>query len=104
VEATRAAIAEVQGIETQLSTSGGTSDGRFIAPLGAQVVELGPINASIHQVDEHVGVEELDRLSAIYRRHPRAAAGPRLSRRCSHGNARRAGSPFHLRLFAFICG
>ncbi len=67
VEATRTAIAEVQGIETQLSTSGGTSDGRFIAPLGAQVVELGPINASIHQVDEHVGVEELDRLSAIYR-------------------------------------
>jgi succinyl-diaminopimelate desuccinylase len=68
VEATRSAIADVQGIETQLSTSGGTSDGRFIAPLGAQVVELGPINASIHQVDEHVGVEELDRLSAIYRR------------------------------------
>ena len=67
VEAARAAIAEVQGIETQLSTSGGTSDGRFIAPLGAQVVELGPINASIHQVDEHVGLEELDRLSAIYR-------------------------------------
>jgi succinyl-diaminopimelate desuccinylase len=68
VEATRAAIAEVQRIETELSTAGGTSDGRFIAPLGAQVVELGPINASIHQVDEHVGVEELDRLSAIYRR------------------------------------
>jgi len=68
VEATRAAIAEVQRIETELSTDGGTSDGRFIAPLGAQVVELGPINASIHQVDEHVGVEELDRLSAIYRR------------------------------------
>lgn len=67
VEATRSAIAEIQGIETQLSTSGGTSDGRFIAPLGAQVVELGPINASIHQVDEHVGVEELERLSAIYR-------------------------------------
>ncbi|MGE5154585.1 MAG: succinyl-diaminopimelate desuccinylase [Bdellovibrio bacteriovorus] len=67
VEATRCAIADVQGLETQLSTSGGTSDGRFIAPLGAQVVELGPINASIHQVDEHVGVEELERLSAIYR-------------------------------------
>jgi succinyl-diaminopimelate desuccinylase len=67
VEATRAAIAEVQGIETHLSTSGGTSDGRFIAPLGAQVVELGPINASIHQVDEHVGVEDLERLSVIYR-------------------------------------
>lgn len=66
VEATRSAIAQVQGFETRLSTSGGTSDGRFIAPLGAEVVELGPLNASIHQVDEHVGVEELDRLSSIY--------------------------------------
>lgn len=66
VEATQAAIAQVQGIEARLSTSGGTSDGRFIAPLGAEVVELGPLNASIHQVDEHVGVEELDRLSSIY--------------------------------------
>jgi len=68
VDAARAAIAEVEGIETQLSTSGGTSDGRFIAPMGAQVMELGPINASIHQVDEHVGVEELEHLSDIYRR------------------------------------
>jgi len=68
VEAARAAIAEVQGIETELSTSGGTSDGRFIAPMGAQVLELGPVNASIHQVDEWVGVEELERLSLIYRR------------------------------------
>ena len=67
VDAARAAIAEVEGIETQLSTSGGTSDGRFIAPMGAQVMELGPINASIHQVDEHVGVEELEHLSDIYR-------------------------------------
>jgi succinyl-diaminopimelate desuccinylase len=68
VDAARAAIAEVEGIETQLSTSGGTSDGRFIAPMGAQVMELGPINASIHQVDEHVGVEELEHLCDIYRR------------------------------------
>jgi succinyl-diaminopimelate desuccinylase len=67
VDAARAAIAQVEGIETQLSTSGGTSDGRFIAPMGAQVMELGPINASIHQVDEHVGVEELDHLCDIYR-------------------------------------
>ncbi|MFZ0789007.1 MAG: succinyl-diaminopimelate desuccinylase [Chromatiaceae bacterium] len=66
VEAARAAIAQVEGIETRLSTSGGTSDGRFIAPMGAQVVELGPLNASIHQVDECVGVADLDRLSAIY--------------------------------------
>jgi succinyl-diaminopimelate desuccinylase len=67
VDAARAAIAEVEGIETQLSTSGGTSDGRFIAPMGAQVMELGPINASIHQVDEHVGVEELEHLCDVYR-------------------------------------
>lgn len=67
VEATRAAILQVEGIETVPSTSGGTSDGRFIAPLGIPVVELGPISASIHQVDEHVGVEELERLTVIYR-------------------------------------
>lgn len=67
VDATRAAIAAVTGIETLLSTSGGTSDGRFIAPTGAQVVELGPVNATIHQIDESVGVDELDQLSEIYR-------------------------------------
>lgn len=68
VDAARAAIREATGIETQLSTAGGTSDGRFIAPTGAQVVELGPVNATIHQVDECVGVDELDQLAAIYRR------------------------------------
>ncbi len=68
VAATRAAIAEVTGTQTQLSTSGGTSDGRFIAPTGAQVVELGPVNATIHQIDECVGVKELEQLSEIYRR------------------------------------
>ena len=66
VEAVRGAIREVCGIETQLSTSGGTSDGRFIAPTGAQVVELGPLNATIHQIDECVSSADLDRLSAIY--------------------------------------
>ena len=49
------------------NTGGGTSDARFIAPLGAEVVELGPINASIHKVNEHVVVEELERLPALYR-------------------------------------
>lgn len=68
VAACREAIREVQGLETQLSTAGGTSDGRFIAPTGAQVVELGPINASIHKVNEHVIADDLDRLSLIYRR------------------------------------
>lgn len=68
VEAARAAIREICGIETELSTSGGTSDGRFIAPTGAQVVELGPLNATIHQVDECVAIEDLERLHRIYGR------------------------------------
>ncbi len=61
------AIKSVKGIDSELSTSGGTSDGRFIAPiLGAQVVELGPLNATIHQVDECVRVQDLEDLSIIY--------------------------------------
>lgn len=66
LEAVRAAVAAVTGRAPRLSTSGGTSDGRFIAPTGAQVVELGPCNATIHQVDERVGVDELERLSRMY--------------------------------------
>jgi succinyl-diaminopimelate desuccinylase len=66
VDAARSAIAAVSGIETELSTSGGTSDGRFIAPTGAQVVELGPTNATIHKVNESVKVADLDCLSVIY--------------------------------------
>ncbi len=66
VDAVRDAIRAQTGVETTLSTGGGTSDGRFIAPTGAEVVELGPVNASIHKVNESVSVEELDRLSAVY--------------------------------------
>lgn len=66
LEAASAAVTAEMGLVPELSTAGGTSDGRFIAPTGAEVLELGPINASIHQVDEWVGVEELDRLSRIY--------------------------------------
>jgi succinyl-diaminopimelate desuccinylase len=66
VEAAIAAVEKVMGLRPELSTSGGTSDGRFIAPTGAQVLELGPLNATIHQIDERVGVEDLDRLSAMY--------------------------------------
>lgn len=62
------AIKNVTGVEPELSTAGGTSDGRFIAPTGAQVVELGPLNASIHKIDECVNVAELDQLSVIYER------------------------------------
>ena len=66
VDACIASIEAITGKTPTLSTSGGTSDGRFIAPLGAQVVELGPINATIHQVDEHVSMSDLDTLSDIY--------------------------------------
>ena len=66
IDATVNAIKTVTGIETQLSTSGGTSDGRFIAPTGAQVIELGPKNASIHKLNESVKIEDLDRLASIY--------------------------------------
>ena len=68
VEATRQAVREVAGVDPDVNTAGGTSDGRFIAPTGAEVVELGPHNATIHKVDECVGVEDLERLSAIYER------------------------------------
>ncbi|MDH3316652.1 MAG: succinyl-diaminopimelate desuccinylase [Gammaproteobacteria bacterium] len=68
VDAARNAIREVAGRETELSTEGGTSDGRFIAPTGAEVVELGPVNATIHKIDECVRVEDLDLLSQIYER------------------------------------
>ena len=68
VDATVTAIRDVTGKETELSTAGGTSDGRFIAPTGSQVVELGPINATIHKVDEHTSISELDTLTAIYTR------------------------------------
>ena len=66
VTAARTAILEVTGVETELSTSGGTSDGRFIAPTGAQVLELGVLNATIHQINEHVNVAYLEPLAEIY--------------------------------------
>lgn len=61
-------IRDITGLETELSTAGGTSDGRFIAPHGCQVVELGPVNATIHKVDECVRIDDLEALSAIYQR------------------------------------
>ncbi|WP_156507906.1 M20/M25/M40 family metallo-hydrolase, partial [Halioglobus sp. HI00S01] len=67
VEAAVASIRDVTGTETELSTSGGTSDGRFIAPTGAQVVELGLINATIHKLNEEVNAPDLPRLTAIYK-------------------------------------
>ncbi|WP_017759897.1 succinyl-diaminopimelate desuccinylase [Pseudacidovorax intermedius] len=68
IEAVQAAIRDEAGIETELSTSGGTSDARFIAKVCAQVVELGPVNASIHKIDEHIEVEAIETLKNMYRR------------------------------------
>ena len=66
VEAAAKAVRQVQGFETSLETTGGTSDGRFIAPTGAQVVELGPCNGTIHKINEHVRVADLDLLTDMY--------------------------------------
>ena len=68
INAAKESIFEVAGLKTQLSTAGGTSDGRFIAPYGSQVLELGPVNATIHKVDECANIKELDCLSYIYQR------------------------------------
>jgi succinyl-diaminopimelate desuccinylase len=68
VGAVQDAIRGVTGLETELSTTGGTSDGRFISKICPQVIEFGPINASIHKIDEHVRVADLDPLKDIYRR------------------------------------
>ena len=68
IEAAQQAIRDTVGLEPTLSTGGGTSDGRFIAPTGAQVAELGLVSASIHQVDERVPLTDLEQLAAMYRR------------------------------------
>ncbi|MDM0041032.1 succinyl-diaminopimelate desuccinylase [Variovorax sp. J22G21] len=68
VAAVQAAIHDETGITTELSTSGGTSDARFIAKICKQVVELGPVNASIHKIDEHIAVDAIEPLKNIYRR------------------------------------
>jgi succinyl-diaminopimelate desuccinylase len=67
VDAMRGSIAQHTGVVAELSTTGGTSDGRFISRICPQVVEFGPINASIHQIDEHVGLDEIEGLKNIYK-------------------------------------
>lgn len=67
VQAAINCIAKTTGLEAELSTAGGTSDGRFIAPIGTQVVELGPVNQSIHRVDENVSIDDLNTLTKIYK-------------------------------------
>ena len=67
VQAAINCIARTTGLEAELSTAGGTSDGRFIAPIGTQVLELGPVNQSIHRVDENVSIDDLNTLTEIYK-------------------------------------
>lgn len=68
IDAVVNAVNSVSGRQPELSTGGGTSDGRFISPAGADVVELGPVNASIHKVNEHVAIDEVINLAAMYQR------------------------------------
>jgi succinyl-diaminopimelate desuccinylase len=68
VEAVNGAIAAETGVTPALSTSGGTSDGRFLATVSREVVEFGPLSASIHGIDEHVRIADIDPLSSIYQR------------------------------------
>lgn len=75
VDAVSAAIRDVTGLETELSTTGGTSDGRFIAQICPQVVELGPPNATIHQIDECIALDDVEPLKDIYRRTLERLAG-----------------------------
>ena len=66
IEAVQQALTQRLGTPARPDTGGGTSDGRFIAPTGAQVVELGPLSASIHKVNEHVAVADIEALSEVY--------------------------------------
>ena len=66
LEATQEALQKVTGSMAETSTAGGTSDGRFVAPLGAEVIELGPLNSTIHKIDECVAVDDLETLTAVY--------------------------------------
>jgi succinyl-diaminopimelate desuccinylase len=68
INAAHQAVTECTGVAPELSTGGGTSDGRFISPAGTDVVELGPVNASIHKIDEHVKVEDVVTLTGMYKR------------------------------------
>ena len=77
VSAVTESISDTTGYSPRLSTDGGTSDGRFIAPTGAQVVELGPLNRTIHQVDEVVSANDLDTLSQVYEKVLKRLLGAR---------------------------
>lgn len=66
VDLLSAVIAETTGVTPQVSTTGGTSDGRFIVDICSEVVEFGPVNASLHKIDEHIAIADLEPLTKIY--------------------------------------
>lgn len=68
IDAVQAALTETLGAPARPDTGGGTSDGRYIAPTGAEVVELGPLNESIHKIDEHVQIADLEKLAGVYQK------------------------------------
>jgi len=84
VNAVGDAIREICHLDCELSTDGGTSDGRFIAPAGAQVVELGPVNATIHKIDECVSIRDLNTLSLLYERILHKLLGSESSQQTEH--------------------
>ena len=68
IDIVKSSIKEINNIETKIDNGGGTSDGRWVAPMGSEIVELGPLNKTIHQIDEHVDIEDLSTLKEIYKK------------------------------------
>ena len=67
IDIVKSSIKEINNIDTKIDNGGGTSDGRWVAPMGSEIVELGPLNKTIHQIDEHVDIEDLSTLKEIYK-------------------------------------
>ena len=68
IDIVKSSIKEINNIDTKIDNGGGTSDGRWVAPMGSEIVELGPLNKTIHQIDEHVDIEDLTTLKEIYKK------------------------------------
>ena len=68
IDIVKSSIKEINNIDTKIDNGGGTSDGRWVAPMGSEIVELGPLNKTIHQIDEHVDIEDLSNLKEIYKK------------------------------------
>ena len=68
IDIVKSSIKEINNIDTKIDNGGGTSDGRWVAPMGSEIVELGPLNKTIHQIDEHIDIEDLSTLKEIYKK------------------------------------